>query len=145
MGIQAEGSAPLVQAFDRGLAAEEMVPVLAHTVADSICASLPRDRVKALAAVRQTGGAFLAVSDAEILRAIPTIAQATGVFCEPAAAASYAGLARAVDKGMVSAGERVVLLLTGSGLKDVGSAMKTVAEPPVVAPSLDAVRAALQL
>jgi threonine synthase len=46
---------------------------------------------------------------------------------------------------MVDAGERVVLLLTGSGLKDVGSAMKTVAEPQVVAPSLDAVRAALQL
>jgi len=111
--------------------------------ADSICASLPRDRAKALAAVRQTGGAFLAVSDAEILGAIPTIAQATGVFCEPAAAASYAGLVRAVDKGMVSAGERVVLLLTGSGLKDVGSAMKTVAEPPVVMPTLDAVRAVL--
>lgn len=145
IGIQAEGSAPLVEAFDRGLAAEDMVPVVAQTVADSICASLPRDRAKALAAVRQTGGAFLAVSDVEILGAIPTIAQATGVFCEPAAAAAYAGLVKAVDKGAVSAGERTVLLLTGSGLKDVGSAMKTVAEPPVVAPSLDAVREALRM
>ena len=144
MGVQAEGSAPLVQAFDHGLAAEDMVPVAVQTVADSICASLPRDRVKALAAVRQTGGTFLAVSDAEILGAIPIIAQATGVFCEPAAAASYAGLVRAVDKGLVSVGERTVLLLTGSGLKDVGSAMRTVAAPPVVAPTLDAVRAALR-
>jgi threonine synthase len=141
MGVQAAGSAPLVDAFERDLAGREMTPVDAHSVADSIVAGLPRDRNKALAAARETGGAFLAVSDEEILDAIPTVAQATGVFCEPAAAAAYAGLVKAVDDGRVDPDERVVVLLTGSGLKDIDSAMTTVPEPPVVAPNLDAVKA----
>ena len=143
IGVQAEGSSALVAAFERGLVGWEMMPVPAHTVADSISAGLPRDRNKALAAASETGGAFVAVSDQQILSAIPVIAQATGVFCEPAAAAAYAGLVKAVEKGLVEVDERVVLLLTGSGLKDVGSAMKTVDQPPIVAPTLDAVRTAL--
>ena len=143
IGVQAEGSSPLVDAFQRGLSAEQMLPIQAQTVADSISAGLPRDRAKALAAARETDGAFVAVSDTQILSAIPVIAQATGVFCEPAAAAAYAGLEKAVEFGLVEVDDRVVLLLTGSGLKDVGSAMKTVDQPPVVAPTLDAVRTAL--
>ncbi len=143
MGVQAVGSSPLVDAFERGLEGWEMQPVDAHTVADSISAGLPRDRNKALAAVRETGGAFLAVSDQAILDAIPILAQNTGVFCEPAAAASYAGLAKAVEQGIVAPEERVVLLLTGSGLKDIASAMKVVPEPPVIAPTLEAVRRVL--
>jgi len=143
IGVQAEGSSPLVDAFQRGLSAEQMLPIHAQTVADSISAGLPRDRAKALAAARETDGAFVAVSDTQILSAIPVIAQATGVFCEPAAAAAYAGLEKAVEFGLVEVDDRVVLLLTGSGLKDVGSAMKTVDQPPVVAPTLDAVRTAL--
>jgi threonine synthase len=144
IGVQAEGSAALVDAFERGLDSTEMVPIDAATVADSISARLPRDRAKALAAVRETGGSFLAVPDADILRAEVTIAQATGVFCEPAAAASYAGLVKAAEAGLVEPESRVVLLLTGSGLKDIPSAMRAVAEPPVIPPSLDAVRSALQ-
>ena len=143
MGVQAEGSASLAAAFEQGLTWDQIRPIEAETVADSICASLPRDRIKALAAVRETHGRFLAVSDAEILGAIPTLAQKTGVFCEPAAAAAYAGLAKAVREGWVGPQERVVLLLTGSGLKDVASAMRTVTLPPVIPASLDAVRAAV--
>jgi threonine synthase len=140
MGVQAEGSSPLVRAFEEGLPGWEMKPGPASTVADSISAGLPRDRNKALAACRETSGAFLSVSDQEILDAIPVIARNTGVFSEPAAAASYAGLVKAVERGMVDPDERVVLLLTGSGLKDIASAMKTVPEPPVVEPSLEAVK-----
>ncbi|MBN2392194.1 MAG: threonine synthase [Anaerolineae bacterium] len=141
MGIQAAGSSALVDAWERGLQGWEMTPQPADTIADSISAGLPRDRNKALAAVRETEGAYLRVSDEEILAAIPTIARATGVFSEPAAAAAYAGLAKAVEKGMIDPDERIIVLLTGSGLKDIGSAMKTVAPPPIVAPNLDAVRA----
>ncbi|MCU0519183.1 MAG: threonine synthase [Anaerolineae bacterium] len=143
MGVQAEGSASLVTAFEQGLTWDQIRPIEAETVADSICASLPRDRIKALAAVRETDGRFLAVSDAEILGAIPMIAQKAGVFCEPAAAATYAGLAKAVREGWVGPQDRVVLLLTGSGLKDVASAMRTVTTPKVIPASLDAVRAAV--
>ncbi len=140
MGVQAAGSDPLVQAWEQGLQGWEMKPIEAHSVADSIVAGLPRDRNKALAAVRETGGAYLRVTDDEILAAIPTVARNTGVFVEPAAAAAYAGLERAVAGGMVDPDERVVVLLTGSGLKDITSAMKTVPEPPIIPPTLEAVK-----
>ncbi len=143
MGIQAEGSSALVDAYERGLAPTEMRPMPASTIADSISAALPRDRAKALKAVRDTDGSFLSVTDEEILSAIPTVARKTGVFCEPAAAASYAGLARAVREGLIDPQERIVLLLTGSGLKDIASAMKTVSAPPVIPAQLNAAREAL--
>lgn len=143
MGIQAEGSSALVDAWERGLQGWEMTPQPADTIADSISAGLPRDRNKALAAVRETGGAYLRVSDQEILDAIPVIARHTGVFGEPAAAAAYAGLVKAVEKGLVDPAERIVVLLTGSGLKDINSAMKTVTQPPIVAPNLEAVKAVM--
>ena len=144
MGVQAEGSSPLVEAFECGLEGPEMKARAVQTVADSICAGLPRDRNKALAAVRETGGAFLAVGDREILDAIPVVARNTGIFCEPAASAAYAGLVKAVECGGVDPDERIVVLLTGSGLKDIDAALKTVEEPLVVAPDLDAVRRVLR-
>lgn len=140
MGIQAAGSSALVDAWERGLQGWEMTQQPADTLADSISAGLPRDRNKALAAVRETDGAYLRVSDEEILNAIPVIARHTGVFCEPAASAAYAGLVKAVAQGMISPDERVVVLLTGSGLKDIKSAMRSVPEPPIVAPNLEAVK-----
>jgi threonine synthase len=101
-------------------------PIRANTVADSISAGLPRDRLKAMAAVRQTEGAFVQVSDEAILAAIPALARGSGVFAEPAGAAAYAGLVKAVEKGLVSGDERVVVVNTGNGLKDVQSAMSAV-------------------
>jgi threonine synthase len=143
IGVQASGSSPLVDAWERGLEGWEMEPVAAHSVADSIVAGLPRDRIKALRAVRHSGGAFLRVSDAEIIAAIPALAQGCGVFAEPAAAAAYAGLVKAVEQRLVQPEERVVVLATGSGLKDVATAMKAVGQPNIVAPDPADVRRAL--
>ncbi len=143
IGVQAAGSSPLVDAWERGLEGWEMQMVEAHSVADSIVAGLPRDRIKALRAVRETGGAYVRVSDEEILAAIPALAQGCGVFAEPAAAAAYAGLVRAVERGLVGPEERVVVLATGSGLKDVASVMKATGQPLTVAPDLQDVRRAL--
>jgi threonine synthase len=143
IGVQATGSSPLVQAWHKGIQGWEMEKVEAHTRADSICSGLPRDRNKALAAVRETGGAFIAVDDEEILEAIPIIARYTGVFCEPAAAAVYAGLVQMVQQGEIHLDERVVLLLTGSGLKDIASAMTVAEQPLVIPPTLSAVKAVL--
>ena len=144
IGVQASGSSPLVEAWEQGLEGWEMKPVEAHSIADSIVAGLPRDRIKALRAVRDTGGAFIRVDDEEILAAIPALARGCGVFAEPAAAAAYAGLVRAVEKGLVAPSDQIVVLATGSGLKDVASAMKAVqAQPLVVEPTLAAVRHAL--
>jgi len=126
IGVQAAGSRALVDAWEQGLNAADMVPQPAETIADSISAGLPRDRAKALRAVRETGGALVAVSDEAILTGIPALARHTGVFVEPACAAVYAGAHRAVEYGYLQASERVLFLLTGNGLKDVRRAQQAV-------------------
>jgi threonine synthase len=140
-GVQAAGSDYLVQAFESGEDVLTKPPIAADTVADSISADLPRDRIKAMAAVVDTDGAYVRVPDQEILAAIPALARGSGVFAEPAGAAPYAGLIEARNQGLVSATDRVVVLATGSGLKDVASAMRAVAAagtaPIRIAPSLD--------
>jgi threonine synthase len=144
MGVQAEGSAALADAWERGLEATEMQPIKAHTIADSISAGLPRDRIKALRAVRDSGGAYIRVSDDKIVSAIPALARGCGVFAEPAAAAAYAGLLEAMERALVKPEERIVVLATGSGLKDIATAIKSVGKPPVISPDLAAVRRAIQ-
>jgi threonine synthase len=143
LGVQAAGSSPLVDAWEQGLEGWEMAPVEAHSVADSIVAGLPRDRIKALRAVRESGGSFIRVDDDAIIAAIPALAQGCGVFAEPAAAAAYAGLVQAADSGLVSTKERVVVLATGSGLKDIATAMKSAGQPIIVEPELADVRRAM--
>ncbi|MBE2269050.1 MAG: threonine synthase [Anaerolinea sp.] len=145
IGVQALGSSPLVDAWQRGISAADMQPIEVHTIADSISAGLPRDRARALRAVRQTNGAFVAVPDDEIIAAIPALARLTGVFSEPSSAAVYAGLKRAVQLGLIRSDERVTLLLTGTGLKDIRRAQQSVSGGLRVSPNLDSVRRALQL
>jgi threonine synthase len=140
MGVQAAGSAALYDAWRDNVAGIDMQPIDAHTIADSISAGLPLDRIKALAAVRETGGAYVKVTDEEILAAIPALARSAGVFAEPAGAAAYAGLIRAVAAGQASPDERIVVLVTGNGLKDIASARKAVGEPFVVDKDLDDVK-----
>ena len=147
-GIQSAGSDYLVQAFESGDDVLTKPPISADTIADSISADLPRDRIKAMAAVIESDGAYLRVSDEDILGAVPTLARGSGVFAEPAAAAAYAGLIAAIDRGLIGPNDRVVVLSTGSGLKDVASAMKAVAaagtKPMVVEPTLEALKEAMQ-
>ncbi|NNC92306.1 MAG: threonine synthase [Acidimicrobiia bacterium] len=147
-GVQSAGSDYLVQAFESGEDVLTKPPIAADTVADSISADLPRDRIKAMAAVTETDGAYLRVTDDEILEAIPVMARGSGVFAEPAGAASYAGLIAAVDRGLVDAADSVVVLSTGNGLKDIASAMKAVTavgtEPMHILPTLDSLKNALQ-
>lgn len=139
IGIQAEGSAALYHAWKDGTNPGQMTPIDAHTVADSISAGLPRDRVKAMNAVNDTQGCFLTVTDDEILAAIPSLAHTTGIFAEPAASAAYAGLHKAAHTGLLHKNEHIVVLITGNGLKDVSSARKAVGRAYTIKPSLDAV------
>jgi threonine synthase len=100
-----------------------------------------------MAAVVDTGGAYLRVSDEAILAAIPTLARGSGVFAEPAGAAAYAGLVSAVELGLVTPEESAVVLATGSGLKDVASALIAVdaagTEPLRVDPDLESLKTEL--
>ncbi len=140
IGVQAEGSSSMVRAWITGQDPATMTPGPAETVADSISASLPRDRVKAMRAVRESGGAYVSVSDEAIIAAIPELARHTGVFAEPAAAATLAGLRQAQLEGAIGPNERVVLLVTGSGLKDIRSAMRSVGTAHRVEASMSDVR-----
>ena len=140
MGVQAAGSAALYQAAKDGVPGIEMKPIDAVTIADSISAGLPRDRIKALAAVKETGGAWIKVSDDEILAEIPVLGRNAGVFAEPAGACALAGLRRALAEGITSPDERIVVLVTGNGLKDIASARKSVGEPYVVDANLQSVQ-----
>lgn len=144
VGVQAEGSSPLVKAWQSGIDVREMQPADAHTIADSISAGVPRDRSRGLRAVRETHGAFVAVTDDEILASIPRFARLTGVFAEPAAAAVYAGAQRAVKLGLIAKDERVALISTGSGLKDVRRAQESVAGGLRVPPDAETIRRALR-
>jgi threonine synthase len=144
MGVQAAGSAALYDAWVRNVDPLDMTPIDAHTIADSISAGLPRDRIKAMRAVVETQGAFVSVTDEEILAAVPVLARDAGVFAEPAGAAPYAGLVKVVSSGAVASDERVVVLATGNGLKDVGSAIQSVGQPIVVEPSFSAVKTVLE-
>ena len=148
IGVQAEGSDYMYQAWVNDEDVLTKPPIEAHTVADSISAGLPRDRMKAMAAVKETGGAYVSVTDDEILDAIPAMARLSGVFGEPAGAAAYAGLVKAVDNGLVTSTDRVVVLNTGNGLKDIASAMTAVEQIGTVAhrvaPDLDDVKRVLK-
>jgi threonine synthase len=142
MGIQSAGSSYLYEAWKNNEDVLTKPPVKAQTVADSISAGLPRDRLKALAAVKETAGAFISLTDEDILAALPELARGTGVFAEPAGAAAYAGLVKAVHKRWVSSAEKIVVLNTGNGLKDVSGAMQAVEQagtsPFLVEPDLEA-------
>jgi len=108
-----------------------------------MASGLPRDRIKAMKAVRETGGAFVIVTDEEILQAIPVLARGCGVFAEPAGASSLAGLVKAIQTGLVRPEERIVILVTGSGLKDIPAAMRTTGRPKRIRANLKAVEAAM--
>ena len=136
-GVQAEGSAAIANAFKAGT--EIITPVKANTIADSISVDLPRDGVRAVRAARDTQGDYIVVKDEEILTAITQLGK-VGIFAEPAGAASYAGLVKAVRSGTIQPDDPVLVLNTGSGLKDVRTAMQAGGEAPVIEPSLTALK-----
>lgn len=140
-GVQAAGSAAVAHAFSAG--DEQMVPVNANTLADSISVDLPRDGVRAVRAARQTGGSYFVVSDDEIVQAIASLGKA-GIFAEPAGAAAWAGLLQAARQGIITPEDPVVVINTGSGLKDVRAAMQAVHPAPVIEPTLAALKKMLQ-
>ena len=137
IGVQAEGSAAISNAFHADT--ETITPVSATTLADSISVDLPRDGVRAVRAAKETGGTYVNVSDDEILKAIAQLGT-VGVFAEPAGAAAYAGLVKAAGSGLVGSEDPILVLNTGSGLKDVRAAMQAVQSAPIIEPTLEAVK-----
>ncbi len=134
-GYQAEGAAPIV----RGEPVAEP-----RTVATAIRIGNPASWASAVEARDASGGAIEAVSDDEILEAYSYLARCEGVFCEPASAASVAGLRRRAKSGGLEGIARAVCVLTGSGLKDPDTATRSAAAIAEVDADLDAVRRAVR-
>ncbi|MBP1656472.1 MAG: putative threonine synthase [Bacteroidetes bacterium] len=138
--VQSERSDAIHRYFTSGTYADAPSP---DTFADSISVRTPSNAVMARRALLESRGTSVAVSDDEIRTAQAQLARTTGVFAEPAAAATIAGLRKMRESGWVSPDDHVVALITGHGLKDVDAALSGVAVPSPVAPELSAVQAVL--
>ncbi len=137
VAAQAEGSQAIKRAFEGDGAIRPIEP---STLSDSLSVSLPRNGIMAIQDLKASGGVAVAVSDDEMLEAIGLLGRTTGIFGEPAGVAALAALLKLRSRGEVSQGERVVILVTGTGLKDVDSGQKAVTLPQPLRCSLDAVK-----
>jgi len=114
-GVQAANCAPYFNAYKAGV--DHLVPTtVTPTIAEGIASSKPTRVVEALRAVRDTGGAIVAVSEDEIVSALGTLAR-KGLYVEPTSASAAAGLTQLLNSGAIKTGEATVLVLTGTGLK----------------------------
>ena len=140
-GVQAEGAAPLYRAWKNR---KPLEPVEPKTIADSISVGIPRNGVMALRDLYRWEGRMVTVTDEEILEAMRILGQESGVFGEPAGVASLAGLIKALREGMVEKKDKVVVIITGNGLKDVSAALHAVSMPEAIDPTLESVEQALK-
>jgi threonine synthase len=145
IAVQAQGS----NAIARALAGTGTLSAInAHSVADSISVNVPRNGAMAVRDVRRSGGRAVVVSDQAIIEAVQELATTTGIFAEPAAAASLAGLRAYLEESTEASAhsryEIVVLLVTGTGLKDVDAATRVAPAPILVEPSLRSLKRALK-
>jgi len=135
LGFQADGAAPIVY----GAPVENP-----ETIATAIRIGKPASWKQAEAARDESGGEIQAVTDKEILQAYDMLASLEGVFCEPASAASVAGIIKLNNAGYFKPGQSIVCTLTGNGLKDPDTAMKGIATPITIDATEDAVRRVLE-
>jgi threonine synthase len=124
IGVQAEGSNALYLCWKEQRDPTKIEAIVPFTWADSLATVCPNDGIRAVRAVRETNGAFVQVSDQQLLRAIPEMTRISGVFTEPAGGVGWAGLKLAEEQGLIKPEEKVVLVSTGSGLKDVPAVLR---------------------
>jgi threonine synthase len=133
-GAQADGCSPVAQAFDAGH--EVCKPVRPETIAKSLAIGNPADGPYALDLARRSGGAVDSVSDDEIRDGIRLLAETTGIFTETAGGVTTATLAKLAREGRIGSDERVVVVITGEGLKTL-DAVRGTFETHEIAPSFD--------
>jgi len=139
LGVQAEGATPIHDAFHDDRDVVDLVQSAggpAETIADSIAVGRPANLVKAVRALEDSDGTSVLVSDEEILDAELLLGSTEGVFSEPAAAATVAGVREAKSSGIVDADETVLVDSTGMGLKDTAGATEATGDPYRIEPDL---------
>ena len=138
LGVQSTGCCPFVDAAREN---RDLIPAEENTLADSIAVGVPRNPKKALRAVSASNGAWIAVSDEDILATMGILGRSEGVFGEPAGVTASAGVMKAVQQGIIKPNETVTTISTGSGLKDVKNALRAAGRPHKCAPSIEALEA----
>jgi len=139
--VQAEGSAAIVNSLS---ISGDITKVEANTIADSISVDLPRDGDKARRAILGSNGLGIKVSDEQILEAQYDLSRSMGIFAEPAAATAFAGFLSASSEHLFNAEEHVVVLITGTGLKDIPSAQKTLGKIKPIAANMSEIETFLK-
>ena len=126
--VQAEGSSAIARAFKSGSFG---TPVPTYSIADSIQVDVPKNGYYALSCLKKYRGECVIVTDEEIIKAQKILSSGSGLFAEPAGAAAYAGFLKVREQTQGSPGNsrlnpssKIVILITGSGLKDIEAAMK---------------------
>jgi threonine synthase len=137
-GAQAQGCSPVASAFAEGH--DVCRPVKPNTIAKSLAIGNPADGPYALDLARRTGGGIDAVTDEEIRAGIKLLAETTGIFTETAGGVTTATLAKLAARGEIDPAERVVLVITGEGLKTL-DAVRGTFETHTIAPSVEAFEA----
>ncbi len=135
-GAQATGCSPVATAWLDG--SDTIRPVKPDTIAKSLAIGNPADGYFALDAVRQTGGGLAAVSDDEVVEGIRLLARTEGIFAETAGGVTIASLQRLAEEGVVGRDERVVVYITGLGLKTLDAVEPVVGPTATIDPTLDA-------
>ena len=134
ISAQAAGCCPLNRAIETG---EPWKPMEENTLADSIAVGVPRNAHKALAAIRESNGLTVNVSDQEIMAAQGLLGRTCGVFGEPAGVTGTAGVKKLCEQGLLGREDTVVSVVTGNGLKDVANAIKACGEPITIPSDMD--------
>ncbi len=135
IGVQAAGCNPVEVALKTG----EFVAQQGNTIADSIAVGIPRNRLKAMRALKESNGDCISVTDDEIRSALLEMPRNTGVFGEPAGVTAFAGFKKHAMAGNIKTDEKVVVLITGNGLKDIESAISVCTLPQPVAPDSESI------
>ena len=134
ISVQAAGCCPLNRAVETG---EAWRPMEENTMADSIAVGVPRNADKALAAIRESKGLAVNVTDGEIYEAQRLLGRTCGVFGEPAGVTGTAGLKKLCEQGKIPPDAAVVSVVTGNGLKDVANAILAAGEPISIPADMD--------
>lgn len=134
LGVQSTGCCPFVIASKNN---EPLKEADENTIADSIAVGIPRNPIKAINAIKNSNGAWIAVPDSDIINSMAILGRLEGVFGEPAGVAAIAGIKKAVEQGIIRKDETVTTIVTGNGLKDPANAQKAINAPVLMKPNLE--------
>ncbi|MCK4359901.1 MAG: threonine synthase [Candidatus Cloacimonetes bacterium] len=135
IAVQSEGSDNLI----RNLKSDKFISRPSHTIADSISVDIPRNFWMTKKFIKEYNGEWVFISDEEIISASKILSENTGIFAEPAGVASFAGMLKYEKLGKIDPQSKNVILITGSGLKDLKAVEKQIFIPKSIKPNLSEV------